>query len=565
MKGMVSWMPVVLVCVACGGGLEGEGEEVLFGVGAEDGGPAPRGAGPGSAPGDTAWGDGFEEAAPDASPGAFGWPCGEPGDCTSGFCVPAASGDGGFCTVPCIEDCPPGTSCRLAPQTLPDPIYICLPAYPAPWCRPCREASDCEDPWADEALECHEVSPWEGSFCTRGCLEDIDCSQGFSCMDGRCLPPGGCSCLEGPDATGWSTDCEATGRVGVCPGTRTCGEAGMSPCSAFIPQEEVCNGVDDDCDGLVDPPGVPGCSTFWRDGDGDGRGAGDPACLCGAQAGWVQQAGDCDDADPTVSPAAMEHCDLEDDDCDGVVDEAPAVGCLPCWLDADGDGWGGTEPACFCVPAAPWVLVDGDCDDQRPEVHPSAMELCDGADQDCDGVEDAVCDGDGDGWCAGPVPPSGCAPEAINYGVCQALHLAKLLLYCPAGYGDCQDGDGSVHPGAPELCDGKDQDCDAVVDEGMDLDGDGWCGGSGGACCPLGGGDCEDLDPAVHPGAGDLPDSLLMDTNCDGLDGDLSDAVMVHGVLGQDFFPGTPELPKRTLTAAVQEAVVQGVSQVLVG
>ena len=74
---------------------------------------------------------------------------------------------------------------------------------------------------------------------------------------------------------------------------------------------------------------------------------------------------------------------------------------------------------------------------------------------------------------------------------------------------DCDDGEAAVHPGAPEACDGLDNDCNGEVDDEVDLDGDGWwpldCGGD----------DCDDADPGVHPDAAeDCEDDI--DNDCDG-------------------------------------------------
>jgi hypothetical protein len=86
---------------------------------------------------------------------------------------------------------------------------------------------------------------------------------------------------------------------------------------------EVCNGRDDDCNGLVDDadPGVADRATWYLDEDGDGyAGTAVRACLQPADA--VATAEDCDDADPSIHPAAVETCDGIDQDCDGIADDA---------------------------------------------------------------------------------------------------------------------------------------------------------------------------------------------------------------------------------------------------
>ncbi len=560
MKRATLAVALAALVAGCGQGVVTEKEEIRFGAASEDAFEWPA-EDPSEVLEDleTVAGDDLGEG---WEPDGFGWPCDENEDCATGYCVPGVDGEPAFCTIPCVEDCPEGTHCRLAPQTVPDPIYVCLPPYPAPWCRPCHGLADCADPWADEVLTCHEISPQEGAFCTRACGDG--CPDGFECLDGRCLPPDGCTCLEGPDAMGWETDCVVGSPAGECSGVRLCAEAGMTPCSAMTPGPELCNGLDDDCDGATDPVGSGGCASWWMDGDGDGAGGETEACLCSGTPGWVQNFGDCDDEDPGVSPAALEVCDGKDQDCDGAVDEAPALGCVTAWVDEDGDGWGGSESVCLCNPAAPYVLLSGDCNDGRSDVYPGATEVCDGVDQDCNGVEDASCDEDGDGWCAGSPPLNTCEPGTVGFGLCLAVQVQQILAWCPVGFWDCDDWDPGTHPSAPEICDSLDNDCDGVVDEGIDLDGDGYCEGAETACCPLGGGDCNDISAWIHPGAEDVPDPSLLDSNCDGLDGDIGDAVFVHGGFGQDFFPGTLALPKRTIQGAIDEAAFQGFSQVLV-
>jgi hypothetical protein len=185
-----------------------------------------------------------------------------------------------------------------------------------------------------------------------------------------------------------------------------------------------------------------------RDEDGDGYAVGE----------------DCDDGDAAVHPAAEERCDGRDDDCDGSIDEE-AVDARTLYLDRDGDGYGGGEGESTCLSWPGWVEQTGDCDDSDPAVNPSAQEVCGGVDDDCDGwVDDAdpdvevdapvvtYPDGDGDGHGVEGATTTRCAPGDG---------------WAAGAPDDCDDGDPAVYPGAPELCDEQDQDCDGALDEGM--------------------------------------------------------------------------------------------------
>ena len=118
--------------------------------------------------------------------------------------------------------------------------------------------------------------------------------------------------------------------------------------------DELCDGLDNDCDDVVPADEI--------DGDGDG--------VAGCE-------GDCDDDDAAAYPGADEVCDGVDNDCDGTIDG----------VDADADGYVSED-------------CDGgdDCNDNDADIHPGAPEICDDQDTDCDGVVDDHMDADGDGW-----------------------------------------------------------------------------------------------------------------------------------------------------------------------
>jgi hypothetical protein len=154
---------------------------------------------------------------------------------------------------------------------------------------------------------------------------------------------------------------------------------------------EYCDGIDTDCDGVVDPSNALDALTWYRDGDGDGFGDPlDSRTSCGPPGGpWVANSDDCDDFNADINPDAIEICDGLDNDCDGLSDP-PTAADAPTWhLDDDADGFGvDTETTVACLqPAGVWTEASGDCDDTDARIHPGAEEFCDGADFDCDGAE----------------------------------------------------------------------------------------------------------------------------------------------------------------------------------
>lgn len=200
---------------------------------------------------------------------------------------------------------------------------------------------------------------------------------------------------------------------------------------------------------------------------------------------------DCDDEDPAINPGATEVCDGIDNDCDDDEDE----GVLSTYyIDVDGDGFGGVQIQTGCTPPPGYVTTPGDCDDTDANANPGATEVCDGIDNDCDDTvnEGFETDSDGDGH------PDCLDDDADGDGITPAE-------------GDCNDTNPLVYPGAPELCDDRDNDCDLTADEGFDLDVDGYKDASS---CSGENLDCNDGDQAINPGAIEVCDDL--DNDCDG-------------------------------------------------
>jgi hypothetical protein len=132
-------------------------------------------------------------------------------------------------------------------------------------------------------------------------------------------------------------------------------------------------------------------ATWFADSDGDGFGnAASSIQACGNPAGYVSNNTDCNDNSSTAYPGAPEICgNGADDDCDGQVDE----GCIvyTWYQDSDNDGFGNTAVSTTTfVNTAPagFVATGGDCNDGSAAINPSAAEICNGIDDNCDGIVD---------------------------------------------------------------------------------------------------------------------------------------------------------------------------------
>jgi hypothetical protein len=201
----------------------------------------------------------------------------------------------------------------------------------------------------------------------------------------------------GEDSKGESA-CEAgSGQVEIA------GDCDDSDSEMHPGASEICDGMDNDCDDLVDDDDViddPSAETFYADADDDNSGDPDsPRAACEEPEGYVDNADDCDDDDRMIKPDGLEICDGIDNDCDELIDDADdsldTGTAYELYPDVDGDGYGDESLAeWLCDTDSAYVSVGGDCDDTDDRVYESADEECDEVDNDCDGEidEEDVCD-----------------------------------------------------------------------------------------------------------------------------------------------------------------------------
>lgn len=173
---------------------------------------------------------------------------------------------------------------------------------------------------------------------------------------------------------------------------------------------ELCDGIDNDCDGTADNRELQWCLDYDDDGFGDPSSCGYGICDSAEHPDtYVADNTDCDDRDPDVHPNATELCDGIDNDCDGSTDPDTSEDALTQYYDADLDGFGDTETFVeSCTIFAGYVSIDGDCDNESALIHPDAEEA--------DGVEGIEgldsCDDDVDNNCDGLVDSR--APECAG-------------------------------------------------------------------------------------------------------------------------------------------------------
>ena len=478
-------------------------------------------------------GDAFLEC--EAGQGCFGDPCDENAACLSSICLEHL-GDK-VCSKLCIEECPAGFKCEPINLGGPDPSFACISQFPF-LCRPCGENGDCTATWGGGEV-CVDYGE-EGSFCGGACDDENACPPDFACeetatVEGvpvtQCLPQSTiCECSATSISMGRVTPCEVVNEYGSCHGQRFCADSGLTECDAAEPGEEVCNGKDDDCDGVVDGPGSEG-EPVCHDGDSC------TADSCLGEDGCAYEPlsdVECDDADA---------CTGSDFCTDGMCGGAP-VSC--------DDGEVCTYDTCYAASGCGYIFSEENCDDGDPcTVGDSCQEgECSGIEVACDCTGDADCalleDGDvcnGTLLCDTSQVPFKCAvaPDTVvECAEAEGVDAFCLAPVCDPESGECSfeqthqglacsDGDactlgdvctqGACTSQSTLNCDDEnvctedscdlDLGCNHVPTEGACDDGNPCTVGdycAEGACMPAGPLDCEDgnvcTTDGCYPGSG---------------------------------------------------------------
>ncbi len=523
-----------------------------------------------------------------------GDPCAGDDQCETGLCNGTPKGSP-VCRKSCTAGCNFADICTSAGSPDGGTRFVCVPDEGG-LCASCNGPSECAY-WADQCVKVDGKS-----VCGRDCSFDGQCPTGYVCSDPpdvsgkpaprQCVPKTGtCECT--PAHAGAKRSCSNSNALGTCTGLESCDpDAGWTGCTAHVPEKEICNGLDDNCNGKVDE----------RSDEVPNPAAGIAPITCGQGACFVSIAGCFDGGVPVCVPKAprSEACNGLDDDCDGTIDngfpglnQACTAGLGRCQASGTtvcrGDGLG---TACTAVAGVP------------------AGEVCNGIDDDCNGLVDDK------------------GSQTCGQGVCQVT----MSLCADGGAGACVPDQSKK---TTETCNGLDDNCNGVVDDGFNVQTDpancGTCGhvcavpngspGCDGGACSVGScnptyADCDknvpngcevqtttdtnncatcghvcsfahaaascvgagcvmgacaagwvDLDQSptngceyacTPTGTGvDFPDDALVDSNCDGIDGTASRAVFVDATNGSDgiTFDGSMAKPYKTIGKALSVAV----------
>ncbi len=599
------------------------------------------------------------DATPDVAPdiggsacppaaGEYGAPCETADDCASGLCVP--DGDAAVCSLLCESACASlcdgrAAFCRGVDLVDVGLAFVCQPDQ-LDLCGPCTGDDGCS------GGRCLAFD--DGTMaCGLDCATVEDCPSGYVCGGdnpdhaGQCVPQSAtCSCTEA--SAGLERPCSQSTSAGTCRGTESCDPArGWVGCDAARPSLEACNGLDDDCDGVIDEDidnGAP-CEVA---GDGDLTCPG--VSICQGAEGFACLG---DEPSPDV-------CDGRDNDCDGVADQdfvddagryTDFENCGACGNNCTNRFVFATEiacdterdvPACVVVECEPGYqrasdttclpvqtnlcqpcTEDVDCNRSSPgarcvtivdDTDPDSVAQVCGRDCSPDGLfgegcpDGYVCDDDGLG--AQCVPARGtCAcigsPDGFSLP-CRITATGEVDLDGTIGELTCSGQRGCDDDGGfgacmldADVCDGFDNDCSGRIDDAYRAEdgryttdahcgrcnndctavftfeehrAEGRCDSTGAPTCEMvcvddergtfvdvvngtdDGCECEllsDIDtPADDPAS--CPRGVC-DADCDGIDGDIELGLFVSRV-GDDAAAGTREAPLASLRAALARA-----------
>lgn len=222
---------------------------------------------------------------------------------------------------------------------------------------------------------------------------------------------------------------------------------------------DVCNSIDDNCNGATDEDAI--FNTYYLDNDGDLFG--DilfDTTSCNIVIGYVDNNEDCNDINSEINPLMSETCNGIDDNCNIEIDEGLTI--YTFYIDVDGDTYGNPDASIdTCIETIiGYVNNSLDCNDTIAGIYPGAIELCNYLDDDCDGLNDdnltyilSYQDNDGDDF-GNPLIDSLSCELPIGYVVNNT---------------DCDDTNAAIYPGAEEVLNGIDDDCDQVADEGLSI------------------------------------------------------------------------------------------------